>query len=146
MGTKRRVPKKRKVTPKKSKKRASKKVKRRTSKRRLAKRRKFVRKKTKKKARKVSIRGTRAQVFRGTRKKVKTTGQVKKDLMKNKRGKIISKKQHAFGKRSYKSIQKWTEAFVEARKNLGITGFKACKKGTPFYNECQRIYKAKQQQ
>merc|ERR1711979_171191 len=95
---------------------------------------------SRRKARK-SIRGTRAQVFRGTRLKVKTTGQSKQDLMKNKRGKIISKKQHAFGKRSYKNIRSWTKAFMQARKNLGLTGFVPCKKGSRFYKECMKIYK-----
>merc|ERR1712026_258152 len=91
----------------------------------------------------VSIRGTRAQVFRGTRQKVKTTGQVKKDLMKNKRGKVISKKKHAHGKRVYKKngIAKWNAAFMQARKNLGITGFTAIKKGSKLYKETMRLYK-----
>jgi len=116
-----------------SRRRASRK---RVSRRRVARRRVVRRRKARK-----SIRGTRAQVFRGTRQKVKTTGQTKTDLMKNKRGKIISKKQHAFGKRSYKNIKNWTKAFMQARKNLGIKGFVPCKKGTKFYNECMKIYK-----
>merc|ERR1712048_166438 len=91
----------------------------------------------------VSIRGTRAQVFRGTRQKVKTTGQTKNDLMKNKRGKVISKKAHAHGKKVYKrnGIEKWTKAFMKARKNLGITGFQPCKKGSKLYKETMRLYK-----
>merc|ERR1712113_267690 len=94
------------------------------------------------KARK-SIRGTRAQVFRGSREKVKTTGQTKKDLMKNKRGKIVSKIAHAAGKKNYKrnGLAKWTKAFSQARKNLGLTGFVACKKGTAFYKEAMKLYK-----
>merc|ERR1712046_419855 len=106
------------------------------SRRRVARRRVVRRRKARK-----SIRGTRSQVFRGTRQKVKTTGQVKSDLMKNKRGKIISKKQHAFGKRSYKNIKSWTQAFMQARKNLGLTGFVPCKKGAKFYKECMKIYR-----
>merc|ERR1712048_764737 len=91
----------------------------------------------------VSIRGTRAQVFRGTRQKVKTTGQTKDDLMKNKRGKVISKKAHAHGKKVYKrnGIQKWTKAFMQARKNLGIKGFQPCKKGSKLYKETMGLYK-----
>merc|ERR1712109_158306 len=90
------------------------------------------------------IRGTRRQVFRGTRTKVKTTGQVKADLMKNKRGKIISTKAFKNGKRAFKKngLGKWQAAFMQARKNLGLTGFVACKKGTKFYKEAMRIYKA----
>merc|ERR1711971_1079252 len=97
----------------------------------------------KRKARKVSIRGTRNQVWRGTRTKVKTTGQTKGDLMKNKRGKVVSKIAHKKGQRVYKKngLDKWTKAFVQARKNLGLTGFVACKKGSKFYKETMRLYK-----
>ena len=68
--------------------------------------------------------------LRGTRQKVKTTGQTKADLMKNKRGRIVSKAAHAKGKRIYKKngINKWTSAFLQARKNLKMTGFTPCKK------------------
>merc|ERR1712037_391386 len=107
---------------------------RRVSRRRVARRRK---------ARKVSIRGTRAQVFRGSRSKVKTTGQTKNDLMKNARGKIVSKKANAAGKRTYKrnGLAKWNAAFMKARKNLGLKGFVACKKGTKLYQEAMKLYK-----
>merc|ERR1712243_116048 len=92
----------------------------------------------------VSVRGSRAQVWRGTKAKVKTTGQTKSDLMKSKTGKIISKKKFAAGKKAYKNngLKKWTSAFVQARKNLGLKGFVACKKGTAFYKEAMRLYKA----
>merc|ERR1711862_791961 len=95
------------------------------------------------KARKVTIRGTRAQVFRGTRAKVKTTGQTKSDLMKNARGKIVSKKANAAGKRTYKrnGLHKWNAAFMQARKNLGCKGFVACKKGSKLYKEAMKLYK-----
>merc|ERR1711970_143057 len=91
-----------------------------------------------------SVRGSRAQVWNGTKEKVKTTGQKKGDLMKNKRGKIVSKKANAAGKRNYKrnGLGKWTKAFVQARKNLKIKGFVPCKKGTAFYKECMKLYKA----
>merc|ERR1711915_1036306 len=96
------------------------------------------------KARRVSIRGSRGQVWRGTRTKVKTTGQTKKDLMQTKSGKIVSKKKFAAGKKAYKrnGLSKWTKAFMQARKNLKLKGFVACKKGTKFYNEAMRLYKA----
>merc|ERR1719384_238844 len=67
--------------------------------RRVTRRKRVVRRR---KARKVSVRGTRAQVYRGTRQKVKTTGQTKDDLMKNRRGKIVSKKANAAGRRIFK--------------------------------------------
>jgi hypothetical protein len=91
----------------------------------------------------VSIRGSKSQVFRGVRLKTKTAGQTKSELMKNKRGKIVSKKSHANGKKVYKKngLAKWTKAFMQARKNLGLTGFVACKKGTKFYKEAMKIYK-----
>merc|ERR1712168_502816 len=93
------------------------------------------------KARKVSIRGTRAQVFRGSRAKVKTTGQTKNDLMKNKNGKIVSKKANSAGKKAYKrnGLAKWNKAFMQARKNMGVSGFVACKKGSKLYKEAMRI-------
>merc|ERR1712043_109937 len=95
-------------------------------------------------ARRVSIRGSRNQVWRGTRQKVKTTGQTKGDLMKNKRGRVVSKKANAAGKRTYKrnGLNKWTKAFMQARKNLGLKGFVACKKGTRFYKEAMKLYKS----
>merc|ERR1712156_279976 len=109
--------------------------KRRTSRRRVVRRRR--------KARKVSVRGSKAQVFRGSRMKTKSSGQTKSDLMKNKRGKIVSKKSHANGKKVYKKngLAKWTKAFMQARKNLGIKGFVACKKGTKFYKEAMKLYR-----
>merc|ERR1712154_210993 len=97
----------------------------------------------KRRARKVSIRGSRMQVFRGSRQKVKNTGQTKADLMRNKRGKIISKAAHAHGKKVFhkNGISKWNKAFMQARKNLGIKGFMPIKKGTKLYRETMRLYK-----
>merc|ERR1712241_561201 len=107
MGTKKNSKKKtvsRKKTP--AKKKTAKKggVKRKSSatkKKTAKKQKKVVRKKKSKK--RVSIRGTRAQVWRGTRQKVKTTGQTKGDLMKNKNGKIVSKKAYKAGQKAYKA-------------------------------------------
>merc|ERR1712156_1239355 len=109
--------------------------KRRTSRRRVVRRRR--------KARKVSVRGSKSQVFRGTKQKTKSSGQTKGMLMKNKRGKIVSKKAHAKGVRTYKKngLAKWTKAFMQARKNLGLKGFVACKKGPRFYNEAMKLYR-----
>merc|ERR1712039_864656 len=103
-----------------------------TRKKRVSKKKRVARKKRRKR---VSKRGTRNQVWRGTRQKVKTTGQTKSDLMQNKRGRVVSKKANAAGKRTYKrnGLHKWTKAFMQARKNLGLNGFVACKKGTKFY-------------
>merc|ERR1711983_600270 len=119
----------------------------RTTKRRVSRRRRTSRKRVvrrRRKARKVSIRGSKGQVWRGTRQKTKTSGQTKSDLMMNKRGKIVSKKSHKNGMRVYKKngLAKWTKAFMQARKNLGLKGFVACKKGTRFYREARKIYEA----
>ena len=120
--------------------RASRRTARRRVSRRRVSRRRVVRRR---KARKVSIRGTRSQVFRGTRAKVRTTGQTKNDLMKNRRGKIVSKKANAAGRRTFKrnGLDKWNKAFMQARKNLKIKGFVPCKKGSKLYKEAMRLYK-----
>merc|ERR1711972_1060731 len=66
----------------------------------------------------------KALVFRGSRER--TTGGVKADgLMKNKRGKIVSKRQNAHGKRIYKHVEDWIEALMEARQALHSKGFVA---------------------
>merc|ERR1719230_2541006 len=127
---------KRRTTRRASRKRRVSRKRRTTRKRRVVRRRR--------KARRVSIRGSRAQVWNGTKQKVKTTGQTKSDLMKTKNGKIVSKKAFNAGKKAYKKngLSKWTKAFMQARKNLGLKGFVACKKGTKFYKEAMRLYKA----
>merc|ERR1719289_463630 len=92
---------------------------------------------------KTSLIGTKGQVFRGT--KVKTKGGLKKkDLFKNKNGKIVSKARHQAGKRNYKKVglKKWADAVMTARANLGISGFCAIKKGTPLYKAAKKIYSA----
>merc|ERR1719335_2045070 len=63
-------------------------------------------------------------VFRGS--KEKTVGGLTKDsLMRNKRGKVVSKKANAHGKRIYKNVETWTEAFMQAREMLRVEGFHA---------------------
>merc|ERR1711965_181573 len=75
--------------------------------------------KSMKKAMKKSIKCKKFQVFKGI--KVKTTGGLKKtDLIKNKHGKVVSKKQSIASKAK---IGKWGVAVVKARKALGIKGF-----------------------
>merc|ERR1711879_764538 len=110
MAARRRVSRKRRTT------RRRRTVRRRTRRRRTS-RRRVVRRR--RKARKVSVKGSKYQVFRGTKQKTKSSGQTKADLMKNKRGKIVSKKAHANGKKVYKKngLGKWTKAFMQARKN-----------------------------
>merc|ERR1719420_2129663 len=67
----------------------------------------------------------KAQVFKGT--KEKTVGGLTKDsLMKNKRGKIVSKRANAHGKRAFKNVETWIEALMQAREMLRVDGFHAC--------------------
>merc|ERR1719207_218354 len=88
------------------------------------------------KAKRVSViaKGVRARsvVFHGTKEKT-YTGLKKSDLMKNKQGRIVSKKASANGKKLYANIKGWTQAVQKARKALGVQGFQAVKKGTPLY-------------
>ena len=67
-------------------------------------------------------------------------------LMKNKRGRIVSKKSHEAGKTRYQQIRGWTEALAAARKELGITGFCAVNgktaQGKALYAKAKAIHKA----
>merc|ERR1719201_999896 len=63
-------------------------------------------------------------VFRGSREKT-SGGLTRESLMRNKRGKIVSKRLNTRGKRAFKNIETWVEAFVQARKVLHVTGFHA---------------------
>merc|ERR1712224_994406 len=78
----------------------------------------------------------RSVVFLGY--KIKTyTGLTKSDLMKNKRGKIVTKKSSAAGKKSYSNIKGWCVAVQKARKALGVKGFVAIKKGKALYKRAK---------
>merc|ERR1712139_81662 len=89
--------------------------------------------------------GKRAKslVFRGT--KVKTSGGLTKDkLMRNKRGKLVSKKANTSGKRAYKNIKDWTSSLAAARKALQVTGFVAVNgkthQGKALYAKSKALY------
>merc|ERR1711912_5897 len=69
----------------------------------------------------------KAMVFRGSKEKTQS-GLKSTDLIKNKYGKIVSKKASAARKKS-----PWIQAIAKARKALKITGFSAIKKGSPLY-------------
>merc|ERR1712146_293404 len=78
-------------------------------------------------------------VFRGS--KAKTTGGLTAtDLVKNKRGKIVSKKATAHGKKAYANIKGWTVAVQKARKALNVKGLVAVKKGTPLYKKAKELF------
>merc|ERR1712138_69261 len=78
---------------------------------------------------KVSARTARRQVFSGLMDHTMSQAKLTKgDLIKNKRGKIVSKKDHARGQKN-----PWMVAVVAARKALKIKGLCMVKKGTPLY-------------
>merc|ERR1719218_170621 len=81
----------------------------------------------------------RAVVLRGTKEKT-AGGMSAKDLMMNKRGKIVSKKASAAAKKMYSRISGWTKAVQKARAALKIKGFLAVKKGTPLYKKAKELY------
>merc|ERR1712098_691757 len=84
-------------------------------------------------------RGSLRRVWSGTVDRSK--GNLRKaDLTKNKSGKVVSKKAHANGLKSYKRIAKWIAAVMKARKELKLKGFVACKKGTAFYKCARKHY------
>merc|ERR1712086_50076 len=66
----------------------------------------------------------KAVVLRGGKEKT-AGGLTKALLMKNKRGKVVSKKAAANGKRAFRNIQDWVSSVVAARKALQVTGFVA---------------------
>merc|ERR1719150_255599 len=85
----------------------------------------------------------RALVLKGS--KVKTPGGLKaSDLTRNKRGKIVSKRASACGKKAYQKVQGWTDACKQARKALGIQGFVAFNgktaQGKALYAKAKAIY------
>ena len=84
-------------------------------------------------------------VFKGGKEKT-ASGQSRSDLMKNKRNKIVSKRQNAHGKKAYKNISSWTSSLIQARKELGIKGFCAVNgktsQGKALYAKAKAIYAA----
>merc|ERR1719197_395423 len=97
------------------------------------------------KAKKISIiakgKYAKSVVFFGGKEKT-ASGLKKSDLMKSKTGKLVSKKSHAAGKKAYKHIKAWTEAVQKARKELGVKGFVAVKKGSALYKKAKEFYAA----
>merc|ERR1712129_18998 len=74
----------------------------------------------------------KALVLRGVREK--TSGGLRRSqIMKNKRGKVVSKMKSEMSRKKYKGSQfeAWMKAVAAARKELGITGFVALNGKTP---------------
>merc|ERR1711966_73697 len=92
------------------------------------------------KAKKVSKRMAKVVAFRGGNTGGATTLK-QGDLIKNKQGRIVSKKQSVRAKKAYASgIGKWTAAVQKARKALGTKGFVAIKKGSPLYKKAREFF------
>merc|ERR1711904_147751 len=64
------------------------------------------------------------------------SGLTKADLVKNKNGKIVSKKMSLRAQKS-----PWIAAVQKARKALGLKGFQVIKKGTPLYSKAKSFCK-----
>merc|ERR1712097_121421 len=81
----------------------------------------------------ISARLARRHAFAGKIDKTKT-GLSKSDLVKNKTGKVVSKKASLRAKKS-----PWIAAVQKARKELKVKGFAAIKKGTPLYKRAKEL-------
>mmetsp|Transcript_47122 Transcript_47122/g.84864 ORF Transcript_47122/g.84864 Transcript_47122/m.84864 type:complete len:125 (+) Transcript_47122:54-428(+) len=84
-------------------------------------------------------------VMRGA--KEKTSGGLKKDaLMKNRNGKIVSKRKSAQGKKNFAKIEQWVQCIAEAREKLHLTGFSAINgkttAGKALYAKTKALYTA----
>merc|ERR1711879_502217 len=84
-------------------------------------------------------------VLKGRREK--TVGGLTKDkLMKNKNGKVVSKKKSNLARRCYatSSLKKWNDACKAARKALNVTGFVAVNgrtaQGKALYAKARAMY------
>merc|ERR1711972_260952 len=73
--------------------------------------------------------GSYRKVWNGSAKFTKG-GLMKKDLMLNPKGKVVSKKMFAHGQKLQKNNGGWMAAVMQARKELGITGFCTINRGT----------------
>ena len=128
-----------KAVKKATKKAVKKSVKKATKKRKAKKPKKTKRRKAKRVSKIAKGKRAKSSVFRGT--KVKTVGGLTKDkLMKNKSGRVVSKKAHAHGVKNA-----WAQACAKARKALGIKGFCAVNgkkgQGKALYAKAKSLYK-----
>merc|ERR1719384_1793204 len=84
-------------------------------------------------------------VLRGS--KEKTAGGLTRDaLMRNSRGKAVSKRASAHGKRSFRNIEPWVDSVMEARRALYMKGFVAINgkslAGKALYIKSKALYSA----
>merc|ERR1712185_368485 len=88
----------------------------------------------------ISAKLARKRAFSGKLAKTKT-GLTKADFIKNENGKIVSRKASAASKKRFaKGLGRWVAAVSKARKELGLKGFVAIKKGSAFYKKAQELY------
>merc|ERR1711966_346216 len=87
----------------------------------------------------------KAQVLRGSKEKT-ASGLTKDQLMRNKRGKIVSKKNNAVRRKLYakSTIKVWAECVNLARKALNLKGFVAingkAREGKALYVKAKALY------
>ena len=89
-------------------------------------------------------RAAKAMVLRGTKEKT-VGGMTAKDLFKNKRGKIVSRKQSSSAKKRFtNTLGPWCSALTKARKALNLRGFVAVNgktaQGRALYAKAKSFY------
>merc|ERR1711972_487639 len=82
-----------------------------------------------------------AMVVKGTRSR--TSGGLRKvDIMKNKVGRLVSKKRSLHGRKQYGNISLWIESTTAARRELGISGWFNVKRGTALYARAKELHES----
>merc|ERR1712050_470098 len=104
--------------------------------------------KAKKRSKVARGRFAKSRVLKG--KHERTSGGLKKDdLMLNKRGKAVSKKASAHGKRVFRNVEPWLDCVMVARKALHMNGFVAINgktlQGKALYVKTKGLFKARQE-
>ena len=86
--------------------------------------------------RKVSLGWNKRLVYEQKAGHPRTAGRLRRgDLVKNKRGRIVSQKSSSASKQNL-----WIAACSAARQQLRVQGFALVKKGTPLYSKARTIY------
>jgi hypothetical protein len=79
-------------------------------------------------------------VYKGLFQKT-VSGLTKDKLTRSKTGKIVSRAKQECGKKAYANIQGWIQAFLQARSELGLSGFVPVTKGSPLYDKAMALYR-----
>merc|ERR1712093_157063 len=81
-------------------------------------------------------------VFKGTKEKT-VSGLTKDDIIRNKAGKLVSRKKSALGKK-FDRVKNWRESFMKARAAMGVRGFVAMNgqtaQGKALYAKTRSLY------